>query len=126
MIIHGLVWDDEEDSTGNVCHLVPHPVTPGEVREVLEGAPLFERVPADGANPVFVAVGHTLSGRLLEVWGIYFEQPPKKGWGGLSLRWTLVPHSENAGQEQREDCDENTGLAATHRVGAHGHRRRPC
>lgn len=80
MIIHGLVWDDEEDSTGNVCHLVPHPVTPGEVREVLEGAPLFERVPADGANPVFVAVGHTLSGRLLEVWGIYFEQPPKKGW----------------------------------------------
>jgi hypothetical protein len=80
LVIKGLVWDDEEDPDGNVQHLARHHVQQWEVREVLEGGPVFRRTLEDGANPTFVVVGYTAAGRLLEVWGIYFEQPPKTGW----------------------------------------------
>jgi hypothetical protein len=55
-------------------------VTPDEVRQVLQGAPVFQREATDGPNPVYVAIGPTGRGRLLEVWGIYYESPPKTGW----------------------------------------------
>ncbi len=72
-----MVWDEEEDPDGNVKHLARHHVEPWEVREVLEGGPVFRRTLEDGENPTFVVVGYTAAGRLLEVWGIYFEQT---GW----------------------------------------------
>ena len=51
-----------------------------EVTEVLTSAPVFIRAETDGDTPYFLAIGHTASGRLLEVWGIYYESPPKMGW----------------------------------------------
>lgn len=81
MEICGLIWDDEDDPEGNVRHIARHDVQPWEVREVLESAPVFLEVEESfGPNPVFVAIGCTVSGRLLEVWGIHFQNPPREGW----------------------------------------------
>lgn len=81
MEVDGLVWDDEEDPEGNVHHIARHGVDVWEVREVLESAPVFlEAEQSLGPNPVFVAIGHTAAGRLLEVWGIHFQNPPLRSW----------------------------------------------
>lgn len=80
MMVHGLVWDDEGDPQGNVVHIARHGVFVWEVREVLESAPVFlEAEESLGPNPVFVAIGYTAAGRLLEVWGIQFEKPAAQG-----------------------------------------------
>ncbi len=78
--ITGLDWDDDQDAEGNVRHLARHQVSVGEVAEVMTSAPVFVRVETEGNNPYFVAIGHTASGRLLEIWSIYYESPPKAGW----------------------------------------------
>ena len=78
--ITGLDWDDDQDAEGNVRHIARHKGSVGEVTEVMTSAPVFVRVETEGDNPYFVAIGHTASGRLLEVWGIYYESPPKAGW----------------------------------------------
>lgn len=101
LLISGLDWDDEDDPDGNVQHIAKHHVTPSEVREVLEGAPVFFPVPEDGPNPVFVAVGMTAAGRLLEVWGIYFEQPPKHGWWHTVTAMDARPHQRALWSRER-------------------------
>ena len=78
--ITGLDWDDDQDAEGNVRHIARHKVSVGEVIEVMTSAPVFVRAGTEGDNPYFFAVGYTTSGRLLEVWGIYYESPPKAGW----------------------------------------------
>lgn len=75
--ITGLDWDDDQDAGGNVRHIARHKVSVGEVTEVVTSGPVFVRVETEGDNPYFVAIRHTASGRLLEVWGI---SPPKAGW----------------------------------------------
>lgn len=79
--IVGLVWDDEDDPDGNVQHIARHGITPWEVRQALRDARVFiESDEVDGPNPVYVAVGPTASGKLLEVWGIHFQSPPMQGF----------------------------------------------
>lgn len=81
IVIKGLDWDDADDPNGNVKHIARHDVTPREVEEVLQSAPVFHRVEADGQNPYFEVIGHTATGRLLEIWGIYYQSEPKgKMW----------------------------------------------
>lgn len=78
MQIRGLHWDDDYDPEGNVQHISRHDVVPSEVVEVLEGAPEFFVVePAsDHRNPYYLALGYTVQGRLLEVWGVLYQSPP--------------------------------------------------
>ena len=72
--IVGLVWDDEDDPDGNVQHIARHGITPWEVRQALRDARVFiESDEVDGPNPVYVAVGPTANGKLLEVWGIHVQ-----------------------------------------------------
>lgn len=71
--ITSLDWDDDQDDEGNVRHIARHKVSVGEVAEVMTSAPVFVRVETEGDNPYFVAIGHTASGRFLEIWGIYYE-----------------------------------------------------
>ena len=78
--ITGLDWDDDQDAEGNVRLIALHQVSVGEVAQVMTSAPVFVRVETEGNNPYFVAIGHTASGRLLEIWSIYYESPPKAGW----------------------------------------------
>ena len=78
--ITSLDLDDDQDDEGNVRHIARHKVIVAEVAEVMTSAPVFVRVETEGDNPYFVAIGHTASGRFLEIWGIYYESPPKAGW----------------------------------------------
>jgi hypothetical protein len=79
--IVGLVWDDEDDPEGNVAHIARHGLTPWEVRQALLRARLFiATANPEGPNPVYVAVGPTVSGKLLEIWGIHFQAPPLQGF----------------------------------------------
>ena len=79
--IVGLVRDDEDDPDDDVQHIARHGITPREVRQALRGALVFiASDEVDGPNPVYVAVGPTASGKLLEVWGIHFQSPPMQGF----------------------------------------------
>ena len=78
IVIKALDWDDPDDPNGNVKHIARHDVTPLEVEEVLQSAPVFHRVEADGQNPYFEVIGPTVAGRLLEIWGIYYQSGPKR------------------------------------------------
>ena len=81
MEIRGLTWDAEDDPDGNVQHIQKHGVTQWDVRDVLESAPVFKRARREsGPNPVYVAIGYTSAGRLLEVWGIHFQDPPHESY----------------------------------------------
>ena len=77
IVIKALDWDDPNDPRGNVKHIARHDVTPQEVEEVLQSAPVFHRVEAEGQNAYFEVIGPTAAGRLLEIWGIYYQSGPK-------------------------------------------------
>lgn len=57
IVIKALDWDDPDDPNGNVKHIARHDVTPQEVEEVLQSAPVFHRVATEGQNPYFAVIG---------------------------------------------------------------------
>lgn len=104
MELRGLVWDDEDDPEGNIQHIARHRVRPWEVREVLESAPVFrEAEESYGPNPVYVAIGFTAAGRLLEVWGIHFRHGPLAGW------WRTITAMDARRRYRRIYLDERGG-----------------
>ncbi len=78
IVIKALDWDDPDGPNGNVKHIARHDGTPQEVEEVLQSAPVFHRVATEGPNPYFAVIGPTAAGRLLEIWGIYYQSGPKQ------------------------------------------------
>lgn len=80
--IRGFFWDHPDAqkprAEHNVYHMLDkHGVTSEEVEEVIEGAPvLLKAAIPKGQNPVYGVVGLTAKGRLLEIWGIVFLDPP--------------------------------------------------
>jgi len=99
--ITGLDWGDDQDAEGNVRHIARHKVSVGEVTEVMTSAPVFVRAETEGDNPYFVAVGYTTSGRLLEVWGIYYESPQKAGWWRTVTAMTARPKQRALWNKER-------------------------
>lgn len=62
---------------GRQCPTIArHGVAPWEVHQALKTARFIDSEEVWGPNPVYVAVGPTASDKLLEVWGIHFQQPP--------------------------------------------------
>jgi hypothetical protein len=83
--IVGFHWDHprakKPRDKHNVYHMLDrHNVTPNEVEEVVEGAPVFIGTgETDGDSPVYGVVGITANGRMLEVWGMVFQKAPLAG-----------------------------------------------
>ena len=100
--IVGLDWDDADDPDGNVQHIAKHGVTTLEVRQVLQGAPVFREEDRYGPNPVYLAVGPTASGQLLEVHGIFFRNPPKQGYWHTITALPARPTHRRLYNEARE------------------------
>ncbi len=76
-------WDDDNDIDGNVQHMwQKHRVTPGEVMEVFESAPVIvlEELETEDLSAEYTIIGYTAAGRLLEVHGCYYKAPPRRNW----------------------------------------------
>lgn len=107
--IRGFYWDhpDAKKPRGkhNVYHMLDkHRVTPDEVEEVLEGAPVVLDVPVSfGKNPVYAVVGFTANGRLLEVHGIVLLDPPFDGM------WRTITAMDADGHAKRRYEKERGG-----------------
>lgn len=82
--LRGFDWDDDCDVDGNSWHiLVEHGhrnITQRDVESVFDRDPLILQEKSQGENPFYTVIGRDRRGRLLEVHGIYFQDPPKKFW----------------------------------------------
>ena len=82
--VHGFDWDDDQDVNGNTWHICvergQHDIWQADVESVFDNDPLVLREPSRGKNPYYTVIGRDQKGRLLEVHGSHFQDPPKHFW----------------------------------------------